>query len=66
MFQAKAALQGGMKKGHTKDKSGLSKVQKGIVQETGSRVEKSTSSIDSTRFGFFSFIGVKKYYIFLF
>ncbi|KAL7597883.1 hypothetical protein Lser_V15G25108 [Lactuca serriola] len=49
LAEAKAALQGGMKKGHTKDKSGLSKVQKGIVQETGSRVEKSTSSIDSTR-----------------
>ncbi|KAL4589067.1 hypothetical protein LXL04_001969 [Taraxacum kok-saghyz] len=48
LAEAKAAMQGGMKKGNTKDKSGLSKPQKG-VQES-SRVEKSTTtSLDSTR-----------------
>ncbi|KAI3789597.1 hypothetical protein L2E82_02397 [Cichorium intybus] len=46
LAEAKAAIQGGMKKGHGKDKSGLSKVQKGIQES--SRVEKSTS-IDSAR-----------------
>ncbi|KAC9170978.1 hypothetical protein E3N88_46264 [Mikania micrantha] len=45
LAEAKAAIQGGMKKGQTKDKSGLSKVNKGI-QESG-RAEKSTNSLES-------------------
>nr|XP_043623781.1 serine/threonine-protein kinase 4-like [Erigeron canadensis] len=48
MAEAKAAIQGGMKKGHAKDKSVMSKVKKGVQESE--RVEKSTNSSDSSRY----------------
>ena len=47
-FQAKAAIQGGMKKGHgSKDKSALSKVNKGVQESR--KAEKSINTSDSSR-----------------
>ncbi|GJT61638.1 kinase STE-STE20-YSK family protein [Tanacetum coccineum] len=47
MAEAKAAIQGGMKKGQAKDKSSLSKANKGVQESR--RIEKSTNSSDSGR-----------------
>ncbi|PWA54782.1 protein kinase superfamily protein [Artemisia annua] len=47
MAEAKAAIQGGMKKGQAKDKSALSKANKGIQESR--KTEKSTNSSDSSR-----------------
>ncbi|KAJ0744322.1 putative protein kinase STE-STE20-YSK family [Helianthus annuus] len=45
LAEAKAAIQGGMKREHAKDKSGLSKVNKGV--EESRKTEKSTNSLES-------------------
>lgn len=47
LAEAKAAIQGGMKKGHAKDKSALSKVNKGVQESR--RAEKSINTSDSSR-----------------
>lgn len=48
-YQAKDAIQAGMKKGSAKDKSALSKVNKGVQE---SRAEKSTNNLDFAGYGF--------------
>ncbi|KAI3774977.1 hypothetical protein L1987_49544 [Smallanthus sonchifolius] len=45
LAEAKAAILGGMKKGHAKDKSGLSKVNKGVQE--GRKTDNLTNSLES-------------------
>ncbi|XP_024979373.1 serine/threonine-protein kinase svkA-like isoform X2 [Cynara cardunculus var. scolymus] len=47
LAEAKAAIQGGMKKAHAKDKSALSKFNKGVQESR--RAEKSINTSDSSR-----------------
>ncbi|KAK1416756.1 hypothetical protein QVD17_25872 [Tagetes erecta] len=45
LAEAKAAIQAGMKKGHAKDKSGLSKVNKGVQESR--KTDKSTNNLET-------------------